>query len=104
MDTITAFLNGVILGDHIYIKLPDGYSIDGIVNLFKRGLYSLKQSLHLWQETLTRELQKLSFYPIITNSLIFITDKGIKGIILITYINNFLIASSDVKEINIFKG
>ncbi len=40
----------------------------------------------------------------IANSSIFIIDKGIKGIILVTYINNFLIASLDIKETNIFKG
>ncbi len=56
IDTITAFLNGIMSGDYIYIELPDGYGMDGMVGLLKRGLYGLKQSLHLWQETLTREL------------------------------------------------
>ncbi len=57
MDAITAFLNGVMSGDsHVYIELLDGYGIEGKVSLLKRGLYGFKQSPHLWQETLTREL------------------------------------------------
>ncbi len=40
----------------------------------------------------------------VTDSLIFITSKGIRSIILITYIDDFLIAGPDIKEINIFKG
>ncbi len=40
----------------------------------------------------------------ITDSSIFITDEEIKSIILVTYVDDFLIAGPDIKEINIFKG
>jgi hypothetical protein len=40
----------------------------------------------------------------IADSSIFITEKGIKGIIVAVYVDDFLIASPNIKEINIFKG
>ena len=105
MDVVTAFLNGKTSGS-IYIELPDGYNNNnkGQVGLLQKGLYGLKQSPHLWQETLGTELQKLGFHPMVADNSIFITDQGVKGIILATYVDDFLIAGPDAKEINIFKG
>ena len=43
IDVITAFLNR-IMKKQIYVQMPTGFTIPGIVCLLKKTLYGLKQS------------------------------------------------------------
>jgi hypothetical protein len=104
MDAVTAFLNSETEGKEIYVELPDGYKGAGdAVALLLRALYGLKQSPRLWQETLSKELVKLGFHPMENDRSIYITELGIGGIIIITYVDDFLLIGPRINEINILK-
>jgi hypothetical protein len=47
LDIKTAFLYG-ILKEEVYMDLPEGSWIDGIVGKLKRCIYGLKQSPREW--------------------------------------------------------
>jgi hypothetical protein len=102
MDAVTAFLNG-ITKDTIYVKLPDGYKDGDLVCLLLRALYGLKQSPRLWQQTLRTELAKLGFYLLTSDNCIYSTKEGLKGIIILTYVDDFLLVRPDISEIQKLK-
>jgi hypothetical protein len=74
------------------------------VSLLLRALYSLKQSLHLWQEKLYKELEKLGYKPIEADHCIYTTNAGLQGIIIITYVNDFLLIGPNIQEIKALKA
>jgi len=102
IDAVIAFLNG-ITKDVIYIKLLDGYKDRDLVCLLLRALYGLKQSPRLWQQTLRTELAKLGFYLLISNNCIYATERGLKGIIILTYVNDFLLIRPNISKIQKLK-
>jgi hypothetical protein len=83
----------------IYIKLLDGYKDRDLVCLLLRALYGLKQSPRLWQQTLRTELAKLGFYLLTSDNYIYATERGLKGIIILTYVDDFLLIRPDISEI-----
>ena len=102
IDVVTAFLNS-ITKDTIYIKLLDGYKDRDLVCLLLQVLYRLKQSLRLQQQTLQTKLAKLGFYLSTSNNYIYSTKEGLKDIIIITYVNNFLLIRLDITKIQKLK-
>ncbi len=103
MDAITAFLHGETK-DVIYVELPDGYQgDDDHVGLLLRALYGLKQSPRLWQEKLRSELGKLGYKPLQADQCIYTADAGIGGIVVVTYVDDFLLIGPDIKAINKLK-
>jgi hypothetical protein len=104
MDAITAFLQGES-NTTIYVELLVGYCSEGdYVSLLLRALYSLKQSLRLWQEKLCKELEKLGYKPMEADHCIYTMNAGLQGIIIITYINNFLLIGPNIQEIKALKA
>jgi hypothetical protein len=103
MNAITAFLNGKTL-QLIYVELPDGYYLVGTIGMLLQTIYRLKQSSCLWQETLCEQLLKMGFYLLKSDDCLYITNKGIYSIMVFTYVNDFLIAGCDCKEVDAFKA
>ena len=59
MDVDTSFLHGVMLPEPtLYMEVPDGYPTpdhlkgkENLVGIVKKGVYGLKQSPKLWNDT-----------------------------------------------------
>jgi hypothetical protein len=104
MDAITAFLQGESDAT-IYVELPVGYRGEGdYVSLLLRALYGLKQSPRLWQEKLRKELEKLGYKPMEADHCIYTTNAGLQGIIIITYVDDFLLIGPNIQEIKALKA
>jgi hypothetical protein len=97
-----AFLNR-ITKDTIYVELPNGYKDRDLVCLLLQALYRLKQSPRLWQQTLQTELAKLGFYLLTSNNCIYSTKEGLRGIIILTYVDDFLLIRPDISKIQKLK-
>jgi hypothetical protein len=109
MDAVTAFLQGKIDGD-VYVEIPEGISIEVLAKLLNqsiprgtitlklnRALYGLKQSPRLWQEKLRTELKKLGFEPFDSDQCIYRSPAT--KLIIVTYVDNFLIIGPQGKEL-----
>ena len=104
MDAITAFTQGEV-SEEIYIEQPTGFEADGRggpkVCRLKRALYGLKQSARLWQEKLSRVLRSLGYTPTSANHCIY--RKAETGIVIATYVDDFLIFRPRKDQINELK-
>jgi len=100
LDFITAFLNSN-LTETIYIT-----QLEGFIDLYQpvalwrllKTLYGLKQSPREWYTTLTTLLKKLGFNPTVSDPCLFInlTSK----IWILAYVDDLLIISKNIEEIN----
>ena len=92
MDVKTAFLNGS-LEEKVSMDQPKGFSIEGKEHLtckLKKSIYGLKQTSWQWY---------LKFNDTITSFVdwcIYLKVSGSKFIFLILYVNDILLASSDL--------
>lgn len=95
-DVSTAFLNAPIDRD-IFIDQPEGYS-DGSNRVCKliKAIYGLIQSPRLWHETFAKALIELGFIQVENDQCIFILDKGSDRLILISYVDDGLLLSSNL--------
>lgn len=107
MDAIAAFLNGENPGE-VYVVLPPGYIHNGVELSNKewccklqKSLYGLKQSPRLWQSTLKKALQRLSFEPLQADDCVYINRKN--SILVTTHVDDFLIAGKKGQELTQFK-
>ena len=66
-----------------------------------KALYGLKQVPRLWQDYLRQKLGELDFEPYGSDSSVYF-NKSI-NILLITYVNDFLILRKNISDINAFK-
>lgn len=93
MDVKTAFLYGDI-DQLLYVELPKGYYEDQeyMVCRLNKALYGLKQSPRLWYEQLSSFLlEKLGLSRINANHSIFITQYGLKGPVVSTFVDDIKI-------------
>ena len=100
MDVVTAFLRGDI-DEIIYVELPHGYEEDGQACKLNRALYGLKQSSRLWQQKLRATLSKLGYHPLPHDN--DVTKEGLSGIIIVTYVDDFLLLGRDPHKIKQLK-
>lgn len=90
MDVKTAFLHGII-DQLLYVEVPKGYEDQwkNQVCLLKRALYGLKQSPRLWYERLAEFLfTKLGLQRIHADHSIFVTNEGVRGPIITTFVDD----------------
>ena len=94
MDAITALLNSSTDGD-IFVELPPIWNEPGIdkfndpVCKLQKVLYGLKQAPRLWQSHLQLKLSEIGFQPLGSDNCIY--NQKSSGIILVTYVDDFLI-------------
>jgi hypothetical protein len=74
MDVVTAFLNG-LLSETIYMELPDGYKVKGMICRLLRSLYGLKQSPRLWYQRLDSFLLSLGFKRSTADPCLYVRGK-----------------------------
>ena len=100
MDVNTAFLNAPI--DHeIYVEPPRGADIvaPGSVLRLKRGLYGLKQSPRLWNQTLDEWMRSQGFTATATDACIY-TRRSAAGTLVwvAVYVDDLLIMADSDKD------
>ncbi|CAI5999645.1 unnamed protein product [Closterium sp. NIES-64] len=99
MDIPTAFLNG-ILEEDVYMTQPPGYEDGtGRVCKLKKSIYSLKQAPRCWYQKLAAVLEEMGFRTSSCDESLFLKGEGEKLVLFLVYVDNILLFSSSMKEI-----
>ena len=107
IDVKSAFLYSNI-NEEVYVELPKGqnlfldiFKLGETVLLLQKALYGLKQSLRLWQLTLKAALNRIGYLPLFADQCVYRSTKT--GLIIITYVNDFLLVSLKGESLRILK-
>ena len=98
MDVKTAFLNGN-LEEEVYMSQPEGFSSEGkehMVCKLKKSIYGLKQASRQWYLKFNDTVVSFGFKENIVDRCIYLKVSGSKFIFLILYVDDILLASSDL--------
>ncbi|RVW83183.1 Retrovirus-related Pol polyprotein from transposon TNT 1-94 [Vitis vinifera] len=98
MDVKTAFLNGN-LDEDIYMEQPEGFAKKGnehLVCKLKKSIYGLKQASKQWYIKFNNTITSFGFKENIVDQCIYLKVSGSKFIFLILYVDDILLASSDL--------
>ena len=98
MDVKTVFLNGD-LEEEVYMRQPEGFIIEGqedMVCKLKKSIYGLKQSSRQWYLKFDETITKFGFKENIVDPCIYLKISGSKFIFLVLYVDDILLASSDL--------
>ena len=111
MDVDTAFLYGVMPPEPtLYMEVPEGYPIPdhligkkNLVGIVKKGIYGLKQSPKLWNDTVNACMIALGFTRFTTDLCIY--KRRVVGdcLFVAIYVDDLIIAGSSLSIINTFK-
>ena len=103
VDVETAYLNG-ILEEEIYMKQPEGYSIDDSKCCkLKKSLYGLKQSGRVWNQLLHEKMEKFDMIQSHSDPCLYTKRSGSNILIICVYVDDILIAANEGEEIKKFK-
>lgn len=98
MDVKTAFLNGD-LEENIYMAQPKGFVVEGKEHMgchLKKSIYGLKQTSKQWYLKFHETIRKFGFSKNQEDNCVYAKFKNGKFIFLILYVDDILLASSDV--------
>lgn len=91
MDVQNAFLHGE-LNEEVFIKIPQGLTIENqkpqnknMVCKLKKSLYGLKQASRMWFQKLNNALKTLGFKQTKSNYAFFTKEEGESRIIILAY-------------------
>ena len=102
MDVKTAFLNGELHED-VYMAEPEGFVMEGKDHLackLKKSIYELKQASRQWYLKFDEIIKRFGFKENEVDNCIYIKTKGGKFIILVLYVDDILLASSDINMLH----
>jgi hypothetical protein len=106
MDIKTTFLNGD-LQENVYMAQPEGVSIEGKEHMgcrLKKSIYGLKQVSRQWYLKFDEVIKKFGFVKNQVDNCVYIKIKGSMFIILVHYVDDILLASSDKNLLHETKG
>jgi len=98
MDVKTTFLNGY-LKEEIYMQQPEGFVQEGQENMvckLNKSIYGLKQASRQWYMRFDEVIKTHGFIENILDSCIYVKVSGRHFIILILYVDDILLASSNL--------
>ena len=98
MDVKTAFLNGG-LNEEIYMMQPEGFKEEGkehMVCKLRKSIYGLKQASRQWYLKFDEIVTSLGFVENKIDQCIYLKVSGRKFIFLVLYVDDILLASSDL--------
>jgi len=101
----TAFLHGD-LNEEIYMHQPEGFSEEGKENMvcrLKKSLYGLKQASRQWYMKFESFMHKEGFQKCNADRYCFFKRYKSSYIILLLYVDDMLVAGSDIDEIKNLK-
>lgn len=102
LDVQNAFLHG-ILEEEVYMRQPPSYEDRAHPNFVCRldkALYGLKQAPRAWFSWLSTKLQQLGFVASKTDASLFYYSKGKKGIFILVYVDDIIVASSTQEAVH----
>jgi hypothetical protein len=97
MNVKTTFLNGD-LKESVYMKQPKGFFMEGKEHMgyhLKKSIYGLKQATRQWYLKFNRTI-KILFKENVEDNCVYAKFRSGKYIFLILYVDDILLASSDV--------
>ncbi|KAK8948501.1 hypothetical protein KSP39_PZI005632 [Platanthera zijinensis] len=98
MDVKTAFLNGNIQ-EKIYMMQPQGFELKGSEHLvcrLKKSIYGLKQASRQWYRKFDQVISAFGFKENVVDQCIYHKVKAGRFIFLVLYVDDILLASSDM--------
>jgi hypothetical protein len=98
MDVKTAFLNGDLY-ENVYMARPKGFVIEGKEKMgcrLKKSIYGLKQASGQWYLKFDETVRKFGFKENEEDNCIYAKFKNGRFIFLILYVDDILLASSDI--------
>jgi hypothetical protein len=98
MDVKTTFLNMDLL-ENVYITQPKGFAVKGKEHIgchLKKSIYGLKQASKQWYLKFDETIRNIGFKENEEDNCIYVKFKNGKFIFLILYVDDILLASSDV--------
>jgi hypothetical protein len=98
MDIKMTFLNGDLL-ENIYMAQPKGFVVKGIEHVgchLRKSIYGLKQVSKQWYLKFNKTIRSFSFKENEEDNCIYAKFRSWKFIFLILYVDDILLASSDV--------
>ena len=98
MDVKTAFLNGDLY-ENIYMAQSKGFVVEGKECMgyrLKKSIYGLKQASRQWYLKFDETIRKFGFKENEEDNCIYAKFRNGKFIFLILYVDDILLASSDV--------
>ncbi|KAL9249072.1 Retrovirus-related Pol polyprotein from transposon TNT 1-94-like protein [Drosera capensis] len=105
LDVKTAFLHGD-LDEDIYMVQPEGYQIAGKENLvckLTKSLYGLKQAPRQWYLKFDNFMSRCGYKKSDMDPCYYTRHFGSSYIILLLYVDDMLVAGSDMEEMNRLK-
>lgn len=104
MDVETAFLNGKVISEILYLSKPKGYedSTNRVCKLEKL-LYGLRESLRAWYECLNKFLINLGFKRSNIDYCLHTFKKGIHIVYLLVCVDDLLICTMSKEKIQDIK-
>jgi hypothetical protein len=106
LDVKTTFLHGD-LEEEIYMQQPQGYEVKGKENLvcrLKKSLYGLKQAPRQWYLKFDRFMTEQGYSRCHSDHCVYFKklENG-SFIILLLYVDDMLVAGSNMQDINVLK-
>jgi hypothetical protein len=98
MDVKTTFLNGYLL-ENVYMAQPKGFSMKGKEHMrchMRKPIYGLKQASRQRYLKFDETIRSIGFKENEEDNCIYAKFKSRKFILLILYVDDILLASSDV--------
>ena len=106
LDVKTTFLHGG-LEEEIYMQQPEGYEVKGkekLVCRLKKSLYGLKHAPRKWYLKFDKFMSEQGYTRCHFNHSIYLRNKNDGNyIILLLYVDDMLVAGSNMQEINVLK-
>jgi hypothetical protein len=102
LDVKTAFLHGD-LEEEIYMHQPEGFAVKGKENKvckLKKSLYGLKQAPRQWYKKFDGFMCSKGFQRLEADHCCYTRGSGKSYVILLLYVDDMLVAGSDIGEIN----
>jgi hypothetical protein len=99
MDVKTTFLNGDLYED-VYMTQPKGFVVKGKEHMgcrLRKSIYGLKQASRQWNLKFSETITKFRFKLNVEDNCVYAKFKNGKFIFLILYVDDILLASSDVR-------
>nr|CAN67941.1 hypothetical protein VITISV_033155 [Vitis vinifera] len=101
-DVKTTFLNDD-LSEEVYMSQPEGFKENGKENMvcrLKRSIYGIKQASRQWYLKFDKIVMSFGFIENKFDQCVYMKVNGSKYIFMVLYINDILLASSDVNLLN----
>jgi hypothetical protein len=98
MDVKTAFLNGDLL-ENVYMAQPKGFAVKRKEHMrchLRKSIYELKQASRQWYLKFDETIRSFDFKENEEDNCIYAKFRNWKIIFLILYVDDILLASSDV--------